>query len=64
MANWSMMKRSILIGYLSGPNIAVQTAHKLISPNSFYETLDRRKLFSIKKKHYSFMSGGQLWLNF
>ena len=26
MANWSMMKRSILIGSLSGPNFALPTA--------------------------------------
>ena len=35
----------------SGPNFAIRTvkmdAHELISANSFYETLNKRKLFSI-----------------
>ena len=58
MANWSTMKRSILIGSLSGPNFAIRTAirwtaHELISPNSFYETMNKGKLFSIKKKQFS-----------
>ena len=35
MANWSTMKKSILIGSLSGPNFAIRTAtaYELISPN-------------------------------
>ena len=45
MANWCMMNWSFLIGSLSGPNFAVRTAHKLISPNSCYESLNKRKLF-------------------
>ena len=54
MVIWSTMERSILIGSLSGPKFAIRTAkrwtaHKLISPNSFYEILNKRKLFSIKQ---------------
>ena len=39
---------------VSGPNFAIRTAkmgrtaNELISPNSFYETLNKKKLFSIK----------------
>ena len=40
MTNWSKMKRSILIGSLSG-------AHELFSPNSFYETLNKKVTFSL-----------------
>ena len=44
MANWSMMKRSILIGSVSGPNFSNGPLM-----NSFYETLNKRKLFSADK---------------
>ena len=44
---------SILIGYLSGSNFVMWTVkmdryNELISPNFFYETLNKRKLFSIR----------------
>ena len=52
MANWSTMKRSILIGSLSGPNFEIRTAKMDRSRTHFAkcldETLNKRKLFSIK----------------
>ena len=63
MANWSIMKWSILIGSLSGPNFAIIyygplrcTAHELISPNSFYETIEQKKTVSRTIFPYSSLS--------
>ena len=60
MANWSMTIRSILIGSLSGPDFRKYgplrwTTGELISPNSFNETLNKRKLFSIKQKQFPYV---------
>ena len=41
-----------------GPNLRLP-AHELISPNSFYETLNKGKLSPINYKHFSFWSGKQ-----
>ena len=53
MANWSTMKRSILIGSLSGPNFTIGplrwTTHELISSKSFYETLNKEKCFPLSR---------------
>ena len=42
-----------------GPNLQLP-AHVLISPNSFYETLNKGKLSPINYKHFSFWSGKHL----
>ena len=61
MSNWSMMKRSVLIGSLSGPNFPIWTTKMDHSQTNFpkflYETWN-------KKKHFPFMSGGQFRLKF
>ena len=48
MANWSTMKRSILIGSLSGPNFAIRTAKMDCSRTHFAEFLLR----NIEQKKY------------
>ena len=51
-------KRYILAPTVLGPNLQLP-AQELISPNSFYETLNRGKLSLINYKHFSFWSGKQ-----
>ena len=51
-------KRYILAPSVLGPNLQLP-AHRLISPNSFYETLNKEKLSPINYKHFSFWSGKQ-----
>ena len=41
-----------------GPNLQLP-AHELISPNSFYETLNKGKLSPINYEHFSFWFGKQ-----
>ena len=52
-------KRYILTPSVLGPNLQ-WPAHELISPKSFYETLNKGKLLLINYKHFSFWSGKQL----
>ena len=51
-------KKDILAPSVLGPNLQLP-AHKLISLNSFYETLNKGKLSPINYKHFSFWSGKQ-----
>ena len=51
-------KKDILAPSVLGPNLQL-SAHELISPNSFYETLNKGKLSPIDYKHFSFWSGKQ-----
>ena len=51
-------KRNILAPSVLGPNLQLPP-HELISPNSFYETLNEGKLSPINYKHFSFWSGKQ-----
>ena len=43
-----MAKRSVLIGSLSGPYFAIQTAHEIISLVYVFEKIIKRKHFGIK----------------
>ena len=51
MANWSMLKMTILIGSLSSPNFAIRTTKMDRSRIHFaeflYQTLKKRKLFCL-----------------
>ena len=51
-------ERYVLAPSVLGPNLQLP-AHELISPNSFYETLNKGKLSPINYKHFSFWSGKQ-----
>lgn len=51
-------ERCILAPSVLGPSLQLP-AHKLIPPNSFYETLNKGKLSPINYKHFSFWSGKQ-----
>ena len=51
-------KKDILAPTVLGPNLLLP-AQELISPNSFYETLNKGKLSLINYKHFSFWSGKQ-----
>ena len=54
--NWSMVKRSILIGSLSGRYFAISirsTTHKLISLICVLDKIFERKHFAVKKKPFS-----------
>ena len=46
-------KRYILASSVLGPNLQLP-AHELLSPISFYETLNKGKLSAINYKHFSF----------
>ena len=48
-----------VVGRGRGSNLQLP-AHVLISPNSFYETLNKGKLSPINYKHFSFWSGKQI----
>ena len=51
-------KKDILASSVLGPNLQLP-AHELISPSSFYETLNKGKLSPINYKHFSYWSGKQ-----
>ena len=55
---WKVKKRYILAPSVLDPNFQFP-AHELISPNSFYETLNKGKLSLINYKHFPFWSGKQ-----